>query len=232
MRRFTLVFLTIAAVPALAQKPTITGIVNAASYAAPTLLLDAIAPGSIATIFGTNLSSQTLTATSLPLPTQLADMQVKVDGVPAPLLFLSPNQINFQVSWRYLNSAEWRRIVVPQPDGAPAPFDPPIRGLEGIGPLSGAGELLFAGLAPGLVGVYQVNLRLGPDTPQGCAVPIVSVELFNSSRIASISVHAGGGHYGCHPHPQTSLQNCATPRIDSERLSRSFLCRKVAKCSI
>ena len=34
---------------------------------------------------------------TLPLPTSLADITVLVDGKPAPLFFVSPTQINYQV---------------------------------------------------------------------------------------------------------------------------------------
>ena len=47
--------------------------------------------------FGSGLSSVTLAATSLPLPVSLGGVSVLVDGKPAQLFFVSPNQINYQV---------------------------------------------------------------------------------------------------------------------------------------
>lgn len=67
------------------------GIVDAAGFR-PTL-----APGSLASVFGVELSTATATAPGLPLPTSLASARVQVNGVDAPLLFVSPKQINFQV---------------------------------------------------------------------------------------------------------------------------------------
>jgi uncharacterized protein (TIGR03437 family) len=69
-------------------------IVNSASFAAgvPT------APGSLASVFGNFTNAATATAQSLPLPTNLANVEVVVSGRPAPLLYVSPTQINFQVS--------------------------------------------------------------------------------------------------------------------------------------
>ncbi len=64
---------------------------SAASYK-PTL-----APSEIATLFGSAMAGGTAAASTLPLPTQLADVQVRIDGVAAPLFFVSPSQINFQV---------------------------------------------------------------------------------------------------------------------------------------
>lgn len=47
--------------------------------------------------FGSNLTTVTQNAISLPLPTSLAGVTVLVDGKPAPLFFVSPSQINYQV---------------------------------------------------------------------------------------------------------------------------------------
>jgi uncharacterized protein (TIGR03437 family) len=61
-----------------------------------------IAPGSIATIFGQELARGTEVAQSLPLPKTLAGARVSMivigqGGFDAPLFFVSPAQINFQV---------------------------------------------------------------------------------------------------------------------------------------
>lgn len=47
--------------------------------------------------FGSNLAASAQNATSVPLPTSLAGVTVLVDGKPAPLFFVSPTQINYQV---------------------------------------------------------------------------------------------------------------------------------------
>lgn len=79
-------------VPAIAAG----GVVNAASFArAPDNVL---APGSLISIFGSNLTSgSTRAAASTPLPPKLAGTAVTVNGVRAPVLFVSPQQINAQV---------------------------------------------------------------------------------------------------------------------------------------
>ena len=51
-----------------------SGIVNAASYAQP------LSPGSIITIFGTNLAASEMTAQEAPLPSELAGTSVLVNG--------------------------------------------------------------------------------------------------------------------------------------------------------
>jgi uncharacterized protein (TIGR03437 family) len=71
--------------------------VNAASYSAV-----ALASESIAAAFGARLATEIQVAASLPLPTTLAGTTVKLrDSVggqrDAPLFFVSPDQVNFQV---------------------------------------------------------------------------------------------------------------------------------------
>ncbi len=69
--------------------------VNAASFeaAAP------VAPGSLATIYGDSLAPSTVAASSVPLPVSLAGVSVTINGIPAPLHFVSPGQINVQVPY-------------------------------------------------------------------------------------------------------------------------------------
>ena len=67
-------------------------VVNAANYRA-----GVIAPDSIVAAFGTNLAARTETAQALPLPLTLAGTSVTVNGLSAPLFFVSPKQINFAV---------------------------------------------------------------------------------------------------------------------------------------
>lgn len=57
-----------------------------------------LAPGGIATLFGEGFTDAGVeaTASSLPLPTELAGIRVLVNGVFAPLFYVSEKQINFQ----------------------------------------------------------------------------------------------------------------------------------------
>jgi uncharacterized protein (TIGR03437 family) len=58
-----------------------------------------IAPGTLVTIYGNSLTTQTASAdlTQAFLPTSLAGTVVYIDGIAAPLLFVSPTQINAQM---------------------------------------------------------------------------------------------------------------------------------------
>ena len=75
------------------QSTTITAIANGASYA------QAFAPGTLMTVFGTQLSSITRSAGVLPLPLDISGVSATVNGVSAPLYYVSPGQINVQVPY-------------------------------------------------------------------------------------------------------------------------------------
>jgi uncharacterized protein (TIGR03437 family) len=66
------------------------GVVSAASLAANAPL----APGSFVSIFGSNLADAPAIASSLPLPTTLANTQVLLGGKPMPMNYAGPGQIN------------------------------------------------------------------------------------------------------------------------------------------
>ena len=91
--------------------------------------------------------------------------------------------------------------------GIGAPNNPPANGdyVTGLTPLSSppgvvlGGNTLqavqYAGLAPSLVGVDQINFQIPQGTPEGCAVP-VSVGYGSFPMIGltmSISIHSGRG---------------------------------------
>jgi uncharacterized protein (TIGR03437 family) len=202
--------------PAAAQ-PNVAAVVNAASFE------PFVAPGSIVAIYGTQLAQSTVSATPPPpLPTMLDGVTVTVNGIDAPLYFVSPGQINAQipfeitaakasmtVSTRQGQSAAYSVDLMPvapgiftrSADGRGTPIllspsftlldtvtpgervvfyatglgitDPPaVTGSGGAGaePLNRAVDMPevyvggrqalveYAGLAPGFVGVYQLNI--------------------------------------------------------------------------
>ena len=71
---------------------SIGAVTNGASFTA-----NSLSPGSIATIFGTNLAASVGPVGSIPLPMTLGGAAVTVNGIAAPLFYAGPLQINFQV---------------------------------------------------------------------------------------------------------------------------------------
>lgn len=71
--------------------PPSQAVVNAASFR------PSVAPGSLFSIFGTGLSAQTASASTLPLSRNLGGTQVLVNGELAPLVYVSGTQINAQM---------------------------------------------------------------------------------------------------------------------------------------
>ena len=73
--------------------PTVSraGLVNAASFTT------AVAPGSIASLFGTGLAVASGGATSLPLPVSLNSGQILFGNTASPIFYASPGQMNFQI---------------------------------------------------------------------------------------------------------------------------------------
>src|SRR2546427_648804 len=84
-------------VQGLAQVPSIAngGVVNGASFAAGS----SVAPGSIISILGDNLAIASISAKDVPLPTSLATTSVRVNGMLAPLYYVSSKQINAQLPY-------------------------------------------------------------------------------------------------------------------------------------
>ena len=84
-----------------AQTPSVTagGILNSASFDKTM----PVTPGSLISIFGSNIAATTTTADSIPLSTQLGNVSVTVNGVAAPLNGVfhtsSFDQINAQLPW-------------------------------------------------------------------------------------------------------------------------------------
>jgi uncharacterized protein (TIGR03437 family) len=57
------------------------------------------APGMLAVVFGTNLARTTLSAATLPLPTVLGGTSATINGIPAPLYYVSAGQMDIQIPY-------------------------------------------------------------------------------------------------------------------------------------
>jgi len=88
------------------QAPTVTpstsvflnpmGITNAASFAPFTA---GVSPGEFIVLYGTNLAAKTVVASTLPFPQSLGGVSVTVDGLSAPIYYVSPTQISIIVPY-------------------------------------------------------------------------------------------------------------------------------------
>jgi len=73
--------------------PSIAALANGASFR------QSFAPGMAMTIFGSGLAPSTWSASTLPLPAQLAGVSVTINGIGAPLYYVSPTQLNIQIPY-------------------------------------------------------------------------------------------------------------------------------------
>lgn len=213
--------------------PVVNAVVNAAGYGT------AIATGSLATIFGSNLAGETAAAGAFPLPHELAGTRVEIDGVPALLYYVSPTQINFVAPatggqslavvrgetasaaarpsigfWAPgLFTLDGGAAAAEHADGSVITPGKPARRNEtiqvfgtGMGivnpllmipipaPIVQVGgrqaQITYAGPAPGLPGVTQINLVVPADAPSGAAVAIVFQLAASASNTATLAVAA------------------------------------------
>jgi len=181
MKQLTL-SLAVCMVAGWAQQPVISpgGVVSGASYTTgigqltdyypqtgggPTLM-----SGSIATIFGSNLAASTLSAQP-PLPIKLGGATVSVNGIAAPLFFVSPTQIDFQVpsmTGVTVGAEASTVIVVSNADGQSSPYPLPTNGAFGAPGIftqdsSGCGRGAVLNVAPD--GAVSLNSSTNSAAP-------------------------------------------------------------------
>jgi uncharacterized protein (TIGR03437 family) len=179
--------------------PAISGVVNAASFAA------GVAPGSLATLFGVNLGSATVLLNGVDVvPFYASDTQVNF-YVPAttPLganvfTVTAPSGLKASATINLVSAQPgiFSGAVVHADTGASALNTPVSAGdyiaiyCTGLGPTKVSGGLArttvtptvylgatpmspsYSGLAPGFVGLYQVDVQIPPGLPSG-TVPLV-----------------------------------------------------------
>ena len=181
------------------QAPAYTAdsIVNAADYSP-----GPFAPNSVLSIFGSNLSWYTgafsASVSSPSVPLALSGVQVYVDNWPAPLLYVSPSQINFlipsdespgSISVRVVReSTSGPFVSLNLVDGAPALFD-----AGGFAIATHADGSLLTDASPGqpgeIVVVYATGLGATDPDPEAGEIPEAAAPLHWLSSL-SISLNA------------------------------------------
>jgi uncharacterized protein (TIGR03437 family) len=187
-----LLLVLLAAGAAHGQRPVISpgGVVNAASYVTGGLTGSALSPASLVSIFGSNLAATEQVASGFPLPASLGGTSVTLYGVPVPILYVSPRQINIQLS------------TLPGP--VPPPSTPPAELV--VVTAAGASEPYpFPGGSEGPFGIFTLD---GSGCGRGAVLNVASdgsMSLNSPSNSASpgdfISVYGTGlvGFYNAPP---------------------------------
>jgi uncharacterized protein (TIGR03437 family) len=193
---------------AYSQSPAINsqGFVNAARGKSSSSIPVA-ARGSLVSIYGSNFSTIVAAATGLPVPSTLSGTQTRVwfDNIAAPLLFVSPTQINAQVPFELADVAAVN-LVVQTDKGSSPPLqvtiltqDPAVFGAYRMGSKVGVSNPIAAGdsvviLATGLGSVMPpvASGQPGPADPLAVAAITPVVEIGNQSATVSFAGLAPG----------------------------------------
>ena len=177
------------------------GVLNAASFAPTTY---PISGGTLVSLFGSGLAPSNLGNSGIPLPTILNGVTVTIDGVPAPLLFVSAGQINLQVPFATggttasivvsNNGQLSNAVTVPADLSSPGVFSTAQNGL-GPGTITHADFRPITAEDPAEIGetVIVFLTGLGPVNPpfaDGDAPP--SAEPFARTTDPNIAVTFGG----------------------------------------
>jgi uncharacterized protein (TIGR03437 family) len=181
------------------------GVVNSANFSPIT---NPVAPNEFITLFGTGLANATAVAPSLPFPTMLGNVSVTINGVPAPLDYVSPTQIEALVpsSISPNNNAYYATVQVTN-NGAMSNLvtvytsntAPGVFATNGIGPAAAqhANYTVVSASNPANIGetivVYASGLGAvtsGTSAPPSDGSGAPSSPLF--STVAPVSVDFGG----------------------------------------
>ena len=148
-----------------AGRPEISpgGVVNAANFGF------LVSPGGIGSIFGTALSNGSAEATTTPLPRTLGGSRVLVNGVEAPLFFVSEGQINFQAPFE--TSVDALASVAVETNGVPSAID-------ALFPIPNAPEIFTYARTPDAQDPVIVHAGGSLVTPENPARPGETVVIF------------------------------------------------------
>ncbi len=145
-----------------------------------------VAPGTIVSLNGVNLSSVTVSAdmTQPNLPTKLGGVTVYFNGIPAPLTFVSPNQVNAQIPWELTSTTSINAYVRTEMNGG-VTFTSPV-------------AVTIVSANPGVYGQPgTANPEVGIATHYSSyATAIVSVDgSINAGDVATVTIRGRSYNY-------------------------------------
>jgi uncharacterized protein (TIGR03437 family) len=150
MKSYTPALLLFAAFAASAQNPPpVVSAGGVANTAGPSTG-QAIAPGSLVSIFGTNLASSMAASGSVPLSTTVSGVGVTVNSVAAPIQSVSAGQINIQLPWS-----------VPLSDTKSGPAQVVVTRDDGM--VSAPASVTVAASAPAVFNIGGQAIAINPD---------------------------------------------------------------------
>ena len=164
--KLSLVFLPCVAMAAV---PVVQGVTDSAGYG------PRVAPGSLASIFGTGLASASVMANGFPLTTTLGGVSVSVGGTLAPLLYVSSGQINFQVPSSTKTGTAG--VVVNGPGGASASFNFTVT--------AEAPSIFQYGTNHALAQNVSANFTLNSDSAPAAAGSFITVYLTGQGSVSN-----------------------------------------------
>jgi uncharacterized protein (TIGR03437 family) len=188
-------------VDAFSQTPQISGVTDAANFG------KTAAPGSLISVFGTNLATGTKQASSYPLPTNLLGTMVYINGIAAPLTYVSAGQINAQVPYSI-------------PTGSSASVLVQVNGANSANAyinVAAAAPAIFTQTGTGTGAAAVLNTNYSIVTSANAADPGQTVEIFATGLGAtSPAVQTGAAGNG-----QTLMQT-VTVTIGGQNATVSF----------
>lgn len=166
------------------------GIANAASGNAT-----ALAPGSLAAIYGSGLATSTATAAAFPLPTTLAGAVVTLGGTAAPILYASPTQLNIQVPFEPVAAFLTVSVNNVPVGGGPVPIQPAAPGIfllpQGGGAVVNQNGVINSTAQPApagsIVSAYFTGLgAVNPAVTTGAAASLTTLSSVTGTVAAKI----------------------------------------------
>jgi len=156
-----------------------------------------VAPGSIASIFGTSLSDSVVSSEALPLPVLLNKTRVYFNLQPAPFYFVAPGQINVQAPWELMNETS-AQVVVTRNGAASLPVTVQVSAVNpGVFTIKGDTGVLVANSTGQLVDATSGAARGDALVIYSSGLGAVAGEVQTGSGASATSLQAAKAKVQC-----------------------------------